>query len=186
MKKVLFMIVILLATIGLQAQSKKIVSGGYGAAISEITWIDGKPALSLGAYGGWLINHKILIGAAGTNSFFKHTVNGRKENFQFNYYGLYTEYRFMPEKRVHASVGLTGALGWQENDLVNAQKSRKRDGDLTYVIVPKLAVNVKVTSFMQVQAYGSYRITGDTKSQYYASGNYNGAAAGVSLVFGSF
>jgi predicted secreted Zn-dependent protease len=67
-----------------------------------------------------------------------------------------------------------------------AQKSTRKDGDYTYVVQPKIAVNTRITKFMQVQAYGSYRITGNTNSQYYQEKNYNGPSAGVSLVFGGF
>jgi hypothetical protein len=186
MKKTILLLMITSTTIGTMAQSKKIPVGGYGAGIAEITQVNGKSALNIGAYGGVLINHRLLIGAAGNNVFFKQTVNNRKENFQFNYYGLYTEYRLMPKKNIGVSVAVTGAMGWQENSMQSPVKDVKKDGKLTYVIQPKLGLNVRVTNFMQVQAYGSYRITGNTKSNYYTSKNYNGASGGISLVFGSF
>lgn len=186
MKKTILMLLITAATIGATAQTNKTKVGGYGAAISEITWVDGIVALNLGAYGGVLVNHKLLIGLAGNNIFFKKTVNNKKESFQFNYYGLYSEYRFMPERKVGISVGLTGALGWQENNIKTLQKTGKKDGDFTFVIQPKLGLNVKVTKFMQAQAYSSFRFTGNTNSAYYSAKNYNGISGGISLVFGSF
>ncbi len=187
MKKFFLVLAITATTIGAKAQSEKTTFGGHGAGIAEMTWVNGQPALNLGAYGGLLVNHKLLIGAAGNNIVFKKSVNGKKENFRFNYYGLYTEYRLMPQKPITASVGLTGAMGWQENDMGTTEKNtRKKDGSYTYVIQPKLAVNAKITRFMQVQAYGSYRITGNTNSLHYTGKNYNGASAGIGLVFGSF
>lgn len=186
MKKVNLLLLITAITTSAAAQNSKTKIGGHGAGIAEITWLNGKPALGLGAFGGVLINHHLLVGAAGNNIFFEKTVNGKKEKFQFNYYGLYTEYRLMPEKAINLSVGLTGAMGWQENNIANAQKTGKRDGNHTYVIQPKLALNVKVTRFMQVQAYGSYRIAGSTNSSYNVQKNYNGMAAGAGLVFGTF
>lgn len=186
MKRSILLMVITTITIGATAQSNKTKIGGYGAGIAEITWLNGKAALNLGGYGGVLIDHRLLIGAAGNNIFFTQTVNNKKENFQFNYYGLYTEYRLMPGKPIDVSVGLTSALGWQENNIKNTQKSGKKDGDYTYVIQPKLALNANVTRFMQVQAYGSYRITGNTNSMYYTKSNYNGVSGGIGLVFGSF
>lgn len=180
------MLLITATTIGANAQTKNQTVNGYGAGTAEITWVNGKPALSLGAYGGALINHKFLIGAVGNNIFFDQTIDGEKQDFQFNYYGLYSEYRLQPQKNVHLSMGLTGAMGWQENEITSSLKTSKRDGDLTYVIQPKLGINIKVTRFMQVQAYGSYRFTGNTNSIYYTPKNHNGASAGASLVFGSF
>lgn len=186
MKKTVLMLMITIMTFSASAQNGKQKVGGYGAGIAELTWVNGKPALNLGAYGGVLINHKFLFGAAGNNVFFQQTVNGKKESFQLNYYGLYAEYRIKPENPVHLSFALTGALGWQENDINSALKTNQKDGDFTYVIQPKIGINTKIASFMQIQAYGSYRITGDTKSTYYARSNYNGASAGISLVFGAF
>lgn len=171
---------------GTKAQTTKPAVNGYGAPTAEITWVNGKPALSLGAYGGVLISHKLLIGASGNNIFFKQKINGENKNFQLNHYGLYSEYKFQPQKMVHASIGLTGALGWEENELRSQEKTGNKDGDFTYVIQPKLGVNVKVAKFMQVQAFGSYRFTGNTNSIYYTNKNYNGASAGIGLVFGGF
>lgn len=186
MKKAILFLMITFITMSTKAQKNNLKIGGYGAAISEITWVNDKAAINLGAYGGVLINHKLLIGIAGNNILFNQTVNEKKEKFQFNYYGLYSEYRFTPLKEVNLSVGLTGAMGWQENNIKSLLKTRKRDGDFTFVIQPKLAVNVKVTKFMQVQGYTTFRITGNTNSQYYTSKNYSGVSSGVSLVFGSF
>jgi hypothetical protein len=186
MKKAILMLVITAAAIGTTAQTSKTKLGAHGAAISEITLVNGKAALNLGAYGGVLINHKLLIGVAGNNIFFKQTVNNKKESFQFNYYGLYSEYRFMPERKIGVAVGLTGAMGWQENDIRSFQKTSRKDGRFTFVIQPKLGLNVKVTKFMQVQAYSSYRFTGNTFSSYCSAKNYNGISGGAGLVFGSF
>lgn len=168
------------------AQTTKTPLGGYGAGTAEITWLNGKPSLALGAYGGILINHKWLIGVSGNNIFFDHTVNGKEEDFQLNYYGLYSEYRINPERRLSMSVGLTGAMGWQENSIASGKDNMKRDGDYTYVIQPKVGLNLKIVSFMQVQAYGAYRFTGNTNSQYYTKSNYNGVTGGIGLVFGAF
>lgn len=142
--------------------------------------------MNIGGYGGVLINHKLLLGIAGNNIFFKQKVNGNNEKFQFNYYGLYSEYRFKPENNVSLSIGLTGALGWQENTIGSLLDKNQKDGDFTFVIQPKLGLNVKIAKFMQVQAYGSYRFTGNTNSLYYSPKNHNGITAGVALAFGVF
>lgn len=186
MKKVMFTLIVSAIAMSGIAQNNKAVIGGYGAGFAELAWVGGKAGLNLGGYGGVLINHKLLLGVAGNNIFFKQSLAGKKQDFQFNYYGLYTEYKIAPEKNVHLTAALTGAMGWLENDLAGSKKSGKRDGDFTYVIQPKMAVNVKVTSFMQVQAYGTYRFTGNTNSEFYTRKNLNGFSSGVALVFGGF
>lgn len=186
MKKFFTLLAFSAISAGANAQTSKQHVTGHGAGIAELTWVNGQAALNIGGYGGVLVNHKFMIGLAGNNVFFKQTVNGKKDSYQLNYYGLYSEYRFNPENLVHISIGLTGALGWQENDIINTQKTGRKDGDLTFVIQPKLALNTKITKFMQIQAYGTYRFTGNTNSLYYAKSNYNDASAGISLVFGGF
>jgi Outer membrane protein beta-barrel domain len=186
MKKVILVLIISASAIASIAQSKKTAVGGYGAGTAELTYINGKPALNLGAYGGVLLNHRWLIGLAGNNIFFKQDGSEMKENFQLNYYGLYSEYRFMPQRKVNVSLGVTGALGWLEREVPNSKGDMDKDGDFTNVIQPKVGINIKVTKFMQVQAYGSYRFTGSTNSAFQSGKDLNGASAGVGLVFGAF
>ena len=188
MKRTILLLFVTAMTVGANAQQtgSKGNIRGYGAGFTELTWVNGKTGMNIGAYGGVLINHKLLIGVSGSNVFFKQTVNGKKENMQLNYYGLYSEYRIQPEQPVHISIGLTGAMGWHENGLINAEKSNSRDGDFVAVIQPKLAVNIRIAKFMQVQAFVSYRFTGNTNSTYYTHKNHNGVSAGASLVFGGF
>jgi hypothetical protein len=160
---------------------------GYGGGVAELTFIDGKPALNIGGYGGFLLNRRLLIGVSGNNIMFKHTVNGAKENMSFNYYGLYTEYRFPTQSILQVSAGVTGAMGWLENKLVSSDKNKfRRDGDMTFVIQPKLGLNVRVTKFMQIQGYASYRFTGNTNSTHYTQNNFNGVSGGAGLLFGGF
>lgn len=168
------------------AQPGKKSIGGYGAVHSGISWMNNKPVVAIGAYGGVLINHKLLLGGTGNTVFFNHQVNGKSEKFQFNYYGLYTEYRLKPWHSFQLAAGMTGALGWQENQVFTATKTRKRDGDFTFVFEPKLAVYRKVNKFMQVHLQGSYRFTGSTHSVHFPRSHYNGPALGAGLVFGLF
>lgn len=186
MKKVILTIIFSASTMVSMAQSTKIAVGGYGAGTAELTYVNEKTALNLGAYGGVLLNHKWLIGLSGNNISFKHNEAGADRKMQLNYYGLYTEYRFMPERKVNLSLGVTGALGWLERENFDSEGGMDKDGDYTSVIQPKVGLNIKVFQFMQVQAYGSYRFTGNTNSTFQTGKNLNGAGAGIGLVFGSF
>ncbi len=186
MKRTIFLLLLTVFSVSGQAQKRQPSVAGYGAAVAELTSIDKKAALNLGGYGGVLINHRFLLGASGNNILFSKTINGSKTDFQFNYYGLITEYKFFPGSFVHFSAGLTSALGWLENDILTADKKKRMDGDYVYVIQPRLALELRITSFMQGKLYGNYRFTGNTKSRYFTPRNLDGAGAGAALVFGSF
>lgn len=39
--------------------------GGFGALVTKVTPIRGELGIMVGGYGGWLINHRFMIGAGG-------------------------------------------------------------------------------------------------------------------------
>ena len=68
MKKII-LFVLLIAAVQLYAQDVakrnhpfqgKIHSSGYGALSTQYSKFDGKDAIFAGAYGGWMINHKVV------------------------------------------------------------------------------------------------------------------------------
>jgi hypothetical protein len=80
MKKQILVILVAVISLSANAQRKTAVSG-YGAATAEINNIDARANLSVGAYGGVLLNHRLLIGAAGSNTFLKKTITAAKPPF---------------------------------------------------------------------------------------------------------
>jgi hypothetical protein len=186
MKRTILMFMLSGISIITMAQNKQTTVTGYGMGTAGISNISGKTSLSIGGYGGVLLNHKWFIGAGGQNIGYNKTINGSKQHFSFNYYGIVTEYRIQPQRPVHLSLGLMGGMGWQENKLVSAKNTMRKDGDATYVIQPRVGLNIKVASFMQIQGYADYRITGKTNSTYNNRNNYNGLSGGIGLAFGKF
>lgn len=187
MKKIVFMLCTVAALMSsVNGQNKKTHVTGYGGGIAEVTTINGKAAFTTGGLGGVLLNHKWLIGVSGYNTFFRQTVNGTGESFQFMSYGLYNEFRINPSNKVHAAIGLSSGLGCIQKNTVNGKKEYSRDGNWVYTVQPKLALTIAVTKFMQIQAQTSYRFTGNTKSTYYKSDNLNGVSGGITLLFGGF
>ncbi|MCU0388195.1 MAG: hypothetical protein MUE71_06270 [Chitinophagaceae bacterium] len=186
MKRTLLTVLLTGSIAGLWAQSSNKHIGGYGMASAELTFVEKEAAINIGAYGGILLNHKWLIGVSGNNIQFKRTIQDQKVNFQFNYYGLYSEYRFFHANPVSVTLGTTAALGWLTNEVNQEKGQSKKDGDYTYVIQPQLGLNVKITRFMQARLHGGYRFTGNTNSTHYSGKNLNAINAGAGLVFGSF
>jgi hypothetical protein len=69
----------------------------------KFTEIDGSFANLAGAYGGWLINNKLLLGGGG------YTLTNRSDDFKMTYGGFVLEYFFQPTRLVNFSVkGLVG------------------------------------------------------------------------------
>lgn len=185
MKKTIFLLILAIAGLTVQAQKTKKVSG-YGAAVADINNMAGRANLNVGAYGGVLLNHKWLIGAAGNNTFLRKTINGNSQSFQYNNYGLYTEYHFSPEKPVHLVAGLMAGAGYLQAKQAAAGEKYSRVGDWHYLVTPNLGVSVNVTKFMRVHTRVSYNFAGDTKFNDLTSSDLRSLSGGVALVFGSF
>ena len=185
MKKGLMLI--LVATMGLSVQAQKKTSvTGYGAATAEINNINRQANLGVGAYGGVLLNHRWLIGAAGSNTFLKKTTNGTTQKFQYNIYGLYTEFHISPKSAVHPVIGLMGGAGYLQQKQSGAEDKYSRVGEWHAVIAPNLGLSVDVTPFMRIHTRASYNFSADPKTTAIAKENLRAVAGSISLVFGKF
>lgn len=151
---------------------KRITVGGYGTAVGKLTSLNGELGVLSGVEGGVLLNHKLMLGAAGygltNNISAPHPTNPseRKEYLQFWYTGLMAEYTHNSDKLVHWSVGgLLGGGGvgrregrwrdiWNDND---HNGNGWYDGSGFFVAEPFAGVEVNVTHWLRINAGGSYR-----------------------------
>jgi hypothetical protein len=183
MKKGILMVFLVIGAITVNAQTKSKING-LGAGMVSVTHVDGKMALNIGGYGGILINKRWTLGASGNNFFLSKRIGTENRKFQFSYYGLYNEYRFGQLRNVHLSAAITTGIGALHTKSQGVKPDYKLDGRWTPVVQPKLILNVPVASFMQVQVYGSYLITGKTNNTGFTKQRLNGVDGGISLVFG--
>ena len=187
MKKQILVILVAIISLSASAQRKTPVSG-YGAVTAEINNIDARANLSVGAYGGVLLNHRLLIGAAGSNTFLKKTINGSKTSFQYHTYGLYTEYHINPKSPVHLVAGIMAGAGYldQKQTATSTEDKYSRVGEWHAVIVPNLGLSIDVTSFMRIHTRASYNYSADPQTSTLTKENLRSVAGSVSLVFGKF
>lgn len=187
MKKTFYLLIVTLLSLSAQAQQKTKVSG-YGAATAEINNIDGRGNLSVGGYGGVLLNHRWLIGAAGSNTFLNKTINGSKTSFQYNTYGLYSEYHVNPKSPVHLVAGLMVGAGYlqQKKGTTTNEDQYARVGEWHTVISPNLGLSIDVTSFMRIHTRASYNYSADPKTTALTKENLRAVAGSIALVFGKF
>ena len=107
MKKIiLFALLVTSVTMYAQEKSKrvpspsKIYSSGYGALSTQYSKFNGEDAAFGGIYGGWMINHKLMIGFGGYTLLTSHdgySMDGgvNPENkLKMGYGGLMLEYTF--------------------------------------------------------------------------------------------
>jgi hypothetical protein len=186
MKKQILFFLIAAASLVANAQKRNSAVTGYGAATAEINNINRQANLGVGAYGGVLLNHRWLIGAAGNNTFLKKTASGTTQKFQYHTYGLYTEFHISPQSAVHPVIGLMGGAGYLQQKQSGAEDKYSRVGEWHPVISPNLGLSVDVTSFMRIHTRASYNFSADPKTTAIAKENLRAVAGSISLVFGKF
>jgi hypothetical protein len=169
--------------------------GGYGGPLVRFSQIAHETALFVGGRGGWLIDHRLLIGGAGMGQTLSIDApseaiarNPDGRNLELAYGGLMFGYHLAPEARLHGFVSVL--IGGGGMTLTN------RDGDVTdeeeeaadalFVLEPELALEANVVSFMRIQLSVAYRQVWDTEMPGLENQDLSGIAGGLALVFGQF
>jgi hypothetical protein len=92
-------------------------SGGFGGPMLAYTRIRGDAAVLVGGRGGWLINHRLVIGGGGWGVANRVSVPAgataadADHQLTVGYGGFWTEYVVAPGRLVHGSVGLLIGAG---------------------------------------------------------------------------
>jgi hypothetical protein len=133
-----------------------------------------------------LLNHRLLIGAAGSNTFLKKTING--SNFlSYHTYGLYTEYHINPKSPLHLIAGIMAGAGYlQQKQTATSTGDSTHVGEWHAVIVPNVGLSIDVTSFMRIHTRALYNYSADPQTKVLTKENLQSVAGSVSLVFGKF
>ena len=147
--------------------------GGWGGLYFGYTKIKDKDTYLMGARGGWLINHRLTIGLAGsgfiTDRQYDILVNEGAVNLAGGYGGLFLEAVIFPFSPVHITIPLTiGAGGvaytrsaWWDDDDYHGNYTIASDA--YFVIEPGLEIEFNLIKFMRtgnwwfIQIYFSHR-----------------------------
>jgi hypothetical protein len=173
-------------------------NSGYGALTTSFSKFNGDFAVLTGAYGGWFIQKKFMIGLGGYDLSTKHKSSGTNEatgkpnEFQFDYGGLMLEYTFYSDKLIHFTANSLFALGDIQNGF--SEKNIHDEGshwnntndDLVYVIQPSVNVEANITNWFRMSIGGGYRYVTGSNMQGLSNANMSAAQGNVSLKFGGF
>ncbi len=179
--------------------------GGYGAVSLRLTSIQGTDALLVGGYGGWLIDHRLMLGAGGYG--LVTDIRARPEAQQlygwnneplyvnFGYGGFVMEYTLAPSSLVHITVqALIGGGGVQyredwfdHDDEWNNDTRRHGSTDMVFVVEPTANVEVNLTPWFRVAAGASYRhVSGIDELQGIENDDLKGLTGNLTFKFGAF
>jgi hypothetical protein len=207
MKKLIFVAVLLTST-QLVAQDGggnetwlgkgKLVSTGYGALSTQYTRLNEKSAVFTGAYGGWMINHKFMIGLAGyglatNHQGFDAMGEADKQNeLKMGYGGLMLEYTFLSEKKIHATTSLlvgAGAVvsGYRSDNVDSYGDHFHSVGESDFsVLQPTVSVEANMTDWFRISLGAGYRFVNGSDLAGLCDKRLSAPTMSLSLKFGKF
>jgi hypothetical protein len=207
MKKLL--VIIFLLVIGSYAFPQEetlleggIESGGFGGPVVKFTQIKNEFGVLVGGYGGWLINHTVMLGGGGyglVNKIrasdeaqeFYRSFTGRPINIEMGYGGVVLEYINSSNSLVHfAFNALIGAGGvsykeredndWEWNDNNNGPT------DAFFIVEPEFKAELNITAFLRINVGGSYRFVSGINITGLKNSDIAGPSANITFKFGKF
>jgi hypothetical protein len=178
-----------------QPSSRKISHSAYGALSTKFTRFNGENAIVTGAYGGWMINHKLMLGAGGYALVTSHDGYGFNESniqnkLRMGYAGFVGEYTFLEKKRIHASANLLLGAGAVVNGYIpsggHLEDLESEDESGFLVVEPTVSIETDVTKWFRVGVGAGYRLIGSSEMTGITDRQLSGATANVTLKFGIF
>ena len=173
-------------------------SGGYGAATNKFSTIRGKYANISGLYGGWFINHKLMVGvglAATTNNISVplefSTDPSRDMTYEYGQFGLMTEYVIASGSPVHVVLqGFAGAgftLQYQRSNLHNGNIEDNVHNQRWFVVAePGVQLEMNVFKWMRFSPGVSYRATFGSEGRGLKDKDLSAVSYNATLKFGRF
>jgi hypothetical protein len=170
-------------------------NGGYGALMFNYSTIGDHDAWLVGCRGGWLIDHKLMIGLGGygfaNDMYFDDVVDGQGYNLAGGYGGLVIEFILMPRFPVHLSFPLLiGGGGVAYIDPYNWNNYNYEwktfDSDAFFVIEPGVELELNLVKHFRMAFAVTYRHTEDVNLINSDPDVLNGFNFGLTLKFGKF
>jgi hypothetical protein len=165
--------------------------GGFGGPVVRLTVVDGDFGVMTGGRGGWIIDHRFVLGGGGYGLVTELETelpgppdgSGNPtyvtEKIDVGYGGFIIEYVVASDRLIHCTFeGLIGAGG---------ASTRLGDRDEAFFVAePGANLVLNVTRFIRAGLGASYRYVGGLGLGELDSADLRGAAVVLSLKFGSF
>lgn len=177
-------------------------NGGFGGPRVKFTSIKGNLGVLVGAYGGWLIDHKFLLGGGGyglannieADKGVQSVLNFYAQPYiDFGYGGVVLEYYFNPDKVLHSSVSvLIGGGGASYRGADNDKKltasggSHYDSGDGFFVVEPGLSAELNIAKYFKIGFNVSYRYVNGVDLYGLKNSDFSNVSGGIALKFGVF
>jgi hypothetical protein len=160
--------------------------GGFGGPVVRLTSINGEFGVLTGGRGGWIVNHRFVLGGGGYG--LASTIKaaevgaptaGGTDKLEMGYGGPIVEYIIASDRLLHLSVeALVGGGGLTTTE----------GGSSDEFFVAEAGINamVNVTEFFRMGAGGSYRYIAGADFYDLNSSDLSGGSIVLTFKFGSF
>lgn len=164
-------------------------SGGFGGPVIKIGPVYGETAALIGGRGGWIVDHRFIIGGGGYGLISEVPSKAFPElEMNMGYGGVELEYIHRPNKLTHWSFMVLiggGGAGFSERN--SDSWDADYDYDNFFIVEPSALMMLNVTPFFRLGAGGSYRfIRGINRDSELTDSDLGGAAFVIMLKFGTF
>lgn len=155
--------------------------GGFGGPVVRFTQINGDFGVLTGGRGGWIVNHRFVLGGGGFGLANKIEVESESEatRLEMGYGGGMVEVIIASDALIHLSAEcLIGAGGLTSPEL--------SEDDAFFVMEGGANILLNVTKFFRLGLGGSYRHVQGADFRGIESGDLSGPSAVLTFKFGSF
>ena len=155
--------------------------GGFGGPVLRFTQINGEFGVLTGGRGGWIIDHRFVLGGGGCGLANRIEIpNTTGAKLEMGYGGGMVEVIIASDELIHFSMEcLVGAGGLTSPD------DRGKD-DAFFVLEPGANLMLNVTKFFRFGLGASYRYIQGASYKGIDSSDLSGPAAVLTFKFGSF
>jgi hypothetical protein len=140
--------------------SGKIESGGYGGPLIKLGQILGKTGFFVGGQGGWIINHRFVLGGKGYVLVNPVEIEGLQNiHVGFGCGGVLLKYICNSDKLVHVTFESMIGLGGVYNDVTDYSKDHDPidyTGDAGLVLEPGINIELNVAKHFRINAGITY------------------------------
>lgn len=201
MKKVLFLLLLSFIAIPTLAQEETLIegdieSGGFGGPVVKFGSFNGETGVLVGGRGGWIINHKFVIGIGGYGLANKVRANSTgplgEQYMNFGYGGLELEYIPESNQLTHLSFMLhigAGGITYRNNDWEDwhwpDDNSRYR-ADAFFIAEPQVNATLNITTWFRISGGIAYRFISGLESTISTNKNLSGLSGALTFRFGKF
>ncbi len=169
--------------------SGHIESGGFIAPVVKGSEFKGDHETFLGGRGGWILDHKIVLGASlytMVSDVIVQNTDGLDRVVKFTYGGFEFEYAFFADSVIHPTLSiLTGLGGIKLRDPV-AGSENDPDSDSVFVLEPTVQLVLNLTDFARLTAGGGYRYVSGVDLTVLSNADAEGGFGMITLKLGMF